>query len=211
MSAGRLTKAAVLLAVCLGASGALAQQRESVRAAHELAARPVSIDVKGATVGSLLGIILAGLKGYRWSLREGVVHVTNPLEPPTRGSLLNRRIPRFRFSRVSLTEADRELVMSLTYVVVPGNYGIAGDYLGYNEYHPVGPLSLHNATVREILDALIKFPPGGAWVTMLPPRNLSQLPSSGLWKVVGYDKQNFQYVGDFLRQSQYPAPPSRHQ
>lgn len=169
--------------------------------------RPVSIDVKGATVGSLLGVILAGSKGYRWSVRDGVIHVTNTLEPPARGSLLERRIPDFKIGRVPLTEADRELGTALIYAAFPRTTGIVGDYPGYNERHPVGPLTLRNTPVWVILDALIKFPPGGAWVAMVPPPYLSQW-NGELWKVVGYNPANFQYLSDTLRYSlpDYPVP-----
>ncbi|MGH9432213.1 MAG: hypothetical protein ACRD3T_11795 [Terriglobia bacterium] len=219
---GRATRAALQLAVKavndfsfhgVGAVDALLAlgRQERIPLAIEsvdlpFASRPVSIDVKDATVGALLNIILAGSRGYRWAIRDGVVHVTNRLDPPAHGSLLDRTIPSFRIGRVWLTEADRELSTALAFAISPRSGGVAGDYPGFSLHHPVGPLTLRNQPVWAILDALIKFPPGGAWVAMVPPRYLGQWHGE-MWKVFGYDPENFQYLSTTLRYSlrDYPV------
>jgi hypothetical protein len=177
--------------------------------------RPVDIDVKRVTAGALLTIILSGSKGYRWDLRNGVVHVLNPFQPPTHGNLLDRKIPTYAIQRMLLADADILLRASLEHVLQPqlgGGIcgGIVGDYPGGNPHRFIGPLALHDATVRRILDALATGPPPAAWVVLVPPRFLNQLPSTGLWKIVPYDDPGLLYMGDLVRQSvsEYPGQPA---
>jgi hypothetical protein len=54
-------------------------------------------------------------------------------------------------------------------------------------------LDVNNATVRQILDALVSQHGNGAWVVQQPPWTMDKDLGYGLWKVLAYDKTDGEY------------------
>jgi hypothetical protein len=168
--------------------------------------KPLRVDVPDGTLDSALRAILAGRKGYSWKAEDGVVVVTHAGVPKGQGNLLNRVLPSFSIVRCSPQEASHQLEMALVLWLHPGIRGMAGDYSPGMTGKNVGPLRLTNITVRQVLNRIAREAVQLAWVIQVTPREMGQLPSSGLWLVVDYDEPFVMgHVGERIRYAMRPV------
>jgi hypothetical protein len=147
----------------------------------------ITLHEQDATVGRLLDTITHG-EGYSWFANGGVIIVTHTGAPQGRKNLLNTRIPEFAIAReVTLQAASERLLGKLDFVQHPHATGIVGDYPSGNPQFRVGPWTMRNATVRQILNRIVSQHNNGAWVVQQAPWNMDKEPSYGLWRVFEYD------------------------
>jgi hypothetical protein len=150
----------------------------------------ITLHVQDTTVGRLLHTITHG-QGYSWFANGGVIIVTHNGASQGRKNLLNIRISEFTIAReVTLQAASLQLLLKLYFVLHPHAPGIAGDYPSGNPQFRVGPWTMKNATVRQILDRIVSQHHNGAWVVQQTPWNMDKEPSYGLWRVFEYDGNN---------------------
>jgi hypothetical protein len=148
---------------------------------------PITLHARNSTMGALLDTITHG-QGYRWSIQDGVVIVTNDGAPQGRKNLLNTRIPEFTIEKeVTLQAASLKLLGALYWALNPHSTGIMGDYPGGNPKFLLGPLRMKNAKIRQILNRIVSQHRNGAWVVQQTPWNMDKDPSYGLWRVFEYD------------------------
>jgi hypothetical protein len=57
----------------------------------------------------------------------------------------------------------------------------------------IDPLAVRNATVGQILDALVCQHGNGAWVIQQPPSTMDKDLGYGLWKMLAYDRTDGEY------------------
>jgi hypothetical protein len=108
-------------------------------------------------------------------------------------NLLNRHIAKFKVSEMPLEQADCNLKIAFHFALNPKSSGIVGDCpYGGIEYR-IGGLDVKNATVRQILDALVSQHGNGAWVVQQPPWTMDKDLGYGLWKVLAYDRTDGEY------------------
>jgi hypothetical protein len=69
----------------------------------------------------------------------------------------------------------------------PGVAGVMGSIIGARPEDQVGPLTMHGATVRQVLNRLVSEGNKAAWVLLVPPAQLSKLPARNLWYIIAYD------------------------
>jgi hypothetical protein len=120
-----------------------------------------------------------------------VVMVTHRGAPHGRKNLLNLRISEFTIAReVTLQAASLQLLGRLYFVQHPRATGIVGDYPSGNPQFRVGPWTMRNTTVRQILNRIVSQHNNGAWVVQQPPWNMDKEPEYGLWRVIEYDGNN---------------------
>lgn len=167
---------------------------------------PITVEVKRATVAQVLDAILSQEPGYSWSFQNGVVHITHTGVPAGGMNLLDRVLQDFSIPRVSLTDADRMLRMTVYMDIHPESRGFAGDFPGPISNTQLDPLDMHDATVREVLNRIVREPrSGAAWVVQVSPEHLDELPPYGLWRVIEYEPHMPKYsslISEILRRSQ---------
>jgi hypothetical protein len=150
----------------------------------------ISLHEQDTTVGRLLDSITHG-QGYSWFPNGGVIIVTRNGAPQGRKNLLRLRISEFKIAReVTLQAASLQLLGKLFFVLHPHATGIAGDYPSGNLQFRVGPWTMRNATIRQILNRIVSQHNNGAWVVQQAPWNMDKEPDYGLWRVIEYDGNN---------------------
>ncbi|HUI41658.1 MAG TPA: hypothetical protein VL523_06795 [Terriglobia bacterium] len=165
------------------------------------AERPISVSLEHVTVARALDAILAHQRGYVWGLGDGVVVVSQQGAPAGARNLLDFVLPSFSVRRCTLQEASHALEMDLGVALHPQTKGIVGDYRPGNTSTMVGPLHLHAITVRQVLDRLVLDAGVAAWMAQVPPADIHELPSRGLWRLIDFtDPASLREV-DHLRQS----------
>jgi hypothetical protein len=152
----------------------------------------VTVHLRDITIADVLNEITHRF-GYRWSINGGVVRITHRGAMVGSRNLLNARISKFKVSDVPLEQADCDLKIAFYFALNPKSSGIVGDcpYSGI-EYR-IGPLDVKNATVGQILDALVSQHGNGAWVVQQPPWTMDKDLGYGLWKVLAYNRTNGEY------------------
>jgi hypothetical protein len=162
--------------------------------------KTLTLNIKGSTIAGALNAIVKTGKGYRWNIRNGVIDISNANMPADSGNLLYKQIPLFALPyRMPLEQANSILRISLATAIHPG-LGTAGDFpVPTAATAVVGPLVLHHASVRDILNSLVRGAQQAAWIVNVPVVQLSSLPASGLWIVVEYNTMNVTDVEKMLR------------
>lgn len=150
----------------------------------------ITLHEQDTTVGRLLDTITHG-QGYSWFTVGNVVTVTHSGAPRGRKNLLNTHIPEFAIDKeVTLQTASHRLLGDMDFVLNPHATGIVGDYPSGNPQFQVGPWTMRNATVRQILNRIVSQHNNGAWVVQQPPWNMDKDLPYGLWRVFEYDGNN---------------------
>jgi hypothetical protein len=147
---------------------------------------PISVDMGPATVAQVFDAILRQQPGYSWSVRGGVVCISHLGVPAGGLNLLDHVLTDFSIQKISITEAGNVLYMTLDKELHPGITGWGGSYAGDISRTEVGPFAMHNVTVREALNRMVAQAGDAAWVVQVPPGNLDELPSYGLWRIIQY-------------------------
>jgi len=149
----------------------------------------ITLYEQDTTVGKLLDTITHA-QGYFWLPEGNVVTVTRNGALQGRKNLLNLRVSEFTIAReVTLQAASQQLLGKLYFALHP-HAGIIGDYPSGNPQFRVGPWTMRNATVRQILNRIVSEHNNGAWVVQQAPWNMDKEPSYGLWRLFEYDGNN---------------------
>ena len=152
----------------------------------------INLEFKERSVREILDALTEPL-GYRWSMAGAVVAVTHDGALVGKAKLLNTRIPQFHIGETSMHEASFALSIHLHFVLNPKSRGILGDSPGGNLAFRVGPFSLQNATVRDILNQIVSQHLNGAWVVQQPAWTTGKDLGYGVWKVLEYDRADAEY------------------
>jgi len=147
---------------------------------------PITVATGAAPVGQVLDAILERAPGYSWSSRGGVICISHSGVPVGGSNLLDHVLSDFSIPKMSMTNAALALDRSLYMDLHPGTQGWAGSSAGEVSKTEVGPYSLRDVSVREVLNRIVKDA-DAAWLVQVPPGNLSRLPSYGLWRTVQYE------------------------
>jgi hypothetical protein len=165
-----------------------------------LAEKPITVSVRGATLGEAVRAIMRQESGYTWTLSRWLLSVNHIRAPRGRHNLLSTVIPDFRARRETLQECSYLLYMDLYLVLRPGTTGFAGDYYPGRLSSLVGPLHLRGLRVAAILDRLVCVYGDAAWMVTLPPGYMDELPPRGLWKIVDYRDPRDKNAAQWIRQ-----------
>ena len=149
----------------------------------------ITLHEQDTTVGKLLDAITHA-PGYYWSVQGYVITVSHKGAPKGRKSLLNLRVSDFTIAREVTLQAASQQLLGMLYFVEHPHAGIIGDYPSGNPQFRVGPWTMRNATVRQILNRIVSEHNNGAWVVQQAPWNMDKEPSYGLWRLFEYDGNN---------------------
>jgi hypothetical protein len=164
----------------------------------DLLRRPVILSLRRTTIGGAMRAILGPEKGYRLRCREGVVVITRADTPSIAESTLAHTLATFSVPRCTIQAASNALRMALELETHPSTRGFVGDYSPGNTEDMVGPLSMRNVTVRQVLDRLIASRKDAAWVIQVAPHRAQRAPSRP-WRIFDYnDPATTGHVGDIL-------------
>lgn len=121
----------------------------------------ITVQLHATTVADVLNAVTHRF-GYRWSTDGRVVRITHPGAIVGSRNLLNTRIPTFKVSEIPLELAACNLKIAFYFALNPKSSGVLGDCpYGGIEYRSDG-LDMKNATIRQILDALVSQHGNGA-------------------------------------------------
>jgi hypothetical protein len=149
---------------------------------HEAATRPINLQFHDESVRGILMAIILQIPEYRVSFSDGTVDVYVSKAREDSSNLFNKVIKDFSISALDTHLADMELVCALTRELVPP--GGCGGSIAVGQWGSLKiTLHLHNATVFEILNAIVAQNGRAVWTVMAPPNKLSKIPVGGLWHV----------------------------
>ena len=139
--------------------------------------------------GIVLGSLLAAGGKYQVSVKSGTILVSATWMPLGTQNLFDILIPDYELQRpATLQEAGLLLYMTLD-SQINGPTGFAGSYNPGDVRHVIGPLSIRDAKVREILCRIVSMRQYAAWVAKAPPNRLLEIPKGGLWDLLEYSNE----------------------
>lgn len=152
------------------------------RVTREALTRPLKISLPEGDVSRLLDLCVKQVPGYAWAVHDDTVHVFGEEELTQPSNLFNLVAPSFEIHEQTLNTADEKLSMTVL-IEVEHPRGIVGSYLPSSELEDKRmTFAARNATVREILNRLVRLHGNSVWIARVPPERLSRLPQAGLWK-----------------------------
>lgn len=158
---------------------------------------PVTVKVSESNVAEIVKQILVPVQGYRWFIEDGLIVVTHvSLDRADSQNLLRLTITEFKSRESTLAEASNVLRMGIDRQLHPEIRGWVGSYPPGDTLRRIGPFSLKNLSVRDILNELVAAHGSAAWIVNVPPGNLSRLTSWGLWRMVEYEKPPRRYSAE---------------
>jgi hypothetical protein len=92
-----------------------------------------------------------------------------------------------------LEQADCDLKGAFYFALNPNIKGVVGDCMFGGLGQRIDGLKMNNATVRQILDALVSQHGNGAWVVQQPPWTMNKDAGFGVWRLLAYDRTDGQY------------------
>jgi hypothetical protein len=150
--------------------------------------RSINISLRHTTIAESLDSILSRGKGYRWTLQENLVTITNEHSSKHAEAQLNTVIPLFEIrAPLTVNMACAYLWSELQVRLDPqhNRVGWGGSFLGSSS--TIKPATLRNQTVRQILAYIIMNSESKAWVVSGPPKCLGYTPYCGLWSIIEND------------------------
>ena len=162
--------------------------------------KPLTIILRRATLGEALDQILAHLNGYSWYIVGEVIIVTHEGAATGERNLLNHVLTEFAIPRCTLAQASNLLSMALRHDLHPDIQAFIGNYNPGDLEKVTGPMKLHNATVREVLNRLVSATGSTAWVVRVPPGHFNEVPNGGFWTLLEYEHPPRRYA-EYLRNS----------
>ena len=124
--------------------------------------------------------------GYNFVEEKGALLLTND-KFRQQHTLLDTVIPRFELKRrATLQEAGKLLEMDLELQLNPQITGFAGSYPAGDLERKVEPFSIQGATVREILNLLVRSAQA-AWVVTGDVSKTSVVPKRSPWLILEYE------------------------
>lgn len=153
---------------------------------HDAITRPIDLQFRDESVRGILTAITLQIPEYRVSFSDGLVDVYAPKARENSANLFNKVINDFSVSELDTHRADMQLVCTLARELVPP--GGCGGSIAVGQWGSLAiTLHLHNATVFEILNAIVAQNGKAVWTVMAPPDKLSKIPFGGLWHVYPLD------------------------
>lgn len=154
--------------------------------------KKVDIHLRGVTVAEALNAITRPFE-YRWLPDGRAIRITHRGAMVGNRNLLNTRIARFKVSKMPVELADCKVHGALYFALNPNSSGVLGDCPYGGIEHEVDGLEKKNATVRQILNALVSQHGNAAWVVQQPPWTMDKELGYGLWKMLAYDRPDGEY------------------
>lgn len=142
--------------------------------------RPLNLKLSNKSVHEILEALVAQLPQYALRVSSGVVEIYSPKARADRSNLLNTVLNHFETSGQSprMTSWSIHASMMSERHQMPN---LAGSVLEPG-HEPKITLNLKERKVYEILDALVAQNGESLWVTLVPPKKLSE-PGPKLWEV----------------------------
>ena len=149
--------------------------------------KPVEISLRNKTVKQALDSILLHGSGYSWSVRNGIIEITNRHTSKRAEGQLNRVIPVFKIAEGETVQvASMMLWWELQMALDPKlRGGFGGHSMGKSS--TMKPATLHKRTVREILSYIVLNGGADGWIVAGPPECLGFTPYCGLWFLLEQD------------------------
>jgi len=170
---------------------------ELVEGTRSQGAQPVH--AQNTTARSVLEQIVKQRQGTGFSVSDGVVHVFDQSISSDSKNFLNLHIPDFRVANETLFGAEFWLRVDIERVVTPFSGGFAGGH-GYGiprtdtfDKHNIN-LSVHDATVRQLLDRIVSQQGNALWLVRILP---SEMMSNGRFYAQAASRDNKTAVADF--------------
>jgi hypothetical protein len=139
-------------------------------------------------IENIVSALLSQGRGYTVSLVNGAMLISNIHLPKGNLNLLDIVINRYDLRRpATLQEAAILLYMTLD-SQVNGPKGYAGSISPGDMRNLIGPFSINNARVSDVLSRLVALHGHAAWIATAPPRKLNQMGNKGPWIIVEYSQ-----------------------
>jgi hypothetical protein len=149
---------------------------------EEAITKPIDIELRNESVRGIIEAIIQQAPEYRVSFSEGLVDIYAPKAREDPSNLLNKIIKNFAVTEMDTHRADMELFCALSREVAPA--GGCGGSIAAGQWGPLKiTLHLQNATIYEIVNAIIAQNGKAVWTVIAPPDKLSKIPVGGLWHV----------------------------
>lgn len=146
--------------------------------------KPIEVKLQQGTVRTLIDSCVQKINGYAWKIEEGVVFVYGVDEYLQPSNLFNYVLPSFEIVNRTIGRANSMLREKLILEKYKPS-GIAGSYIISPETeNKTLNLNVHNIAIRQILNRLIALHGEVVWIARVPPDQLREAPSQGLWVMI---------------------------
>ena len=146
----------------------------------------VSLTVDDEPIGDALDALTKQVTGYAWTTDDGIILVSPKDLSENTKKLLELVVPTFTTYESTLASQRLSLWMDVRAVLKP-DQGTAIDMLETPGVQKRNPISLQNATVKQILSVMISRPPIGAWVLFPVPQHFNDAADGQFAAVFSYD------------------------
>jgi hypothetical protein len=165
---------------------------------QEAMSRPIHSVYRDESIGVILTKMVGQFPEYGISLTGGIVNLYSREARKESTNLLNTTLTVFSVNAVETRIADFELFCSLTEKIEPGTR-CSGSLATGQWKTDVITLDLRDATVHEILNAIVAENGSAIWTVITPKDKLNQIPVGGLWHIYPLDEFFKQSVLEKLR------------
>jgi hypothetical protein len=158
----------------------------------QLCKAKTEISVEGESIASIANKLTSQL-GFTWTVENGVL-IFQPQHPSIGAlQLLNTLIPRFAAPRTTLEGLGAFLTIDVRAVFRP-EVGSAGSLSRSPNATLVGPLEMHDVTVKQVLNEIVKAGMRGQWVLRPIPDEYRAAADTKFVDIIDYGSNPLQTV-----------------
>jgi len=150
----------------------------------QLCKSKIEISVEGESIASIANRLTSPV-GYTWAVENGVLVIQPQRMPLGVLALLNTLIPRFAAPRTTLEGLGLFLTMDVRAVFRP-DIRTAGSLPRSPDTVLVGPVEMHNVTVKQALNEIAKVGMRGQWVLHPIPDDYRKAADAKFVDIVDY-------------------------
>jgi hypothetical protein len=154
---------------------------------REATTEPIDLHLRNESVREIFETVVAKFPHYRVTFSGGIVDIYSSFARTDTSNLLNTVIENFSVTQSDTHQADMQLFCDLVRKAEPDGVCAGSIALGQWGTKKI-TLQLQNAKVYQILNAIVAQNGEAIWSTIVPPRELSQLQTGGIWHIYPLDE-----------------------
>jgi hypothetical protein len=134
----------------------------------------IDVDTKTTTVDGVINEIFPPALGFEIRVEDGVMVINSRQTPESSMKLLDTVLPTFAIPKASVPYAEARLRNQLFDEIHPGDRQGHGTSVSGDQSETIGPFTLNNVTIRQILNRIVRDRGQAAWIIQQGPEGDKQ-------------------------------------